>query len=201
MSVSKICTRCKNLKTLSFFLSDKTRVDGFSKWCSECLKIYQKEYREKNKQKIKEKGSLYYKSNKEKIAQKNSKRYTKNKEKILEKNAEWVNKNKDRVKKYRSVYAKEKKDKYAATNMKRYAEKKKRTPRWLDEDGISMIKEIYAMARLQTEKTGIPHHVDHIIPLQGKTVSGFHVPENLQVISYIENSRKRNKYDEWGSNA
>jgi len=70
------------------------------------------------------------------------------------------------------------------------AERKQRVPTWLNEDDKWMIAETYALAALRTEVFKFNWHVDHIVPLNGKKVSGLHVPQNLQVIPWLDNLRK-----------
>ena len=72
-----------------------------------------------------------------------------------------------------------------------------RTPSWLDPDELFLVAEAYALASLRSKVTGIAWHVDHVIPLRGKTVSGLHVPLNLAVIPAIDNIRKRNNYEQY----
>ncbi len=59
----------------------------------------------------------------------------------------------------------------------------KATPKWANLDSI---KAIY-------KNCPEGHEVDHIIPLQGKHVSGLHVEYNLQYLTVTENRRKHNK--------
>lgn len=68
----------------------------------------------------------------------------------------------------------------------------KAKPAWLTEEHKFMLEEIYDLRRLRTELTGVEHHVDHIVPLKGKTCCGLHVPWNLQVIPASENLSKSN---------
>ena len=75
---------------------------------------------------------------------------------------------------------------------RRRVAKLKRTPPWANQDAIRMV---YLKAREMTAQTGMQHHVDHIIPLQGVLVSGLHVETNLQVLPWRENIQKRNVYE------
>jgi hypothetical protein len=75
---------------------------------------------------------------------------------------------------------------------KRRAARLQRTPPWAD---MGAIHQVYVEARRLTLETGIPHHVDHEIPLQGELVSGLHVHTNLQIITGSENSRKKNRFE------
>jgi hypothetical protein len=83
----------------------------------------------------------------------------------------------------------------AAYEASRRALKLQRTPAWLTKVDKDCMKNEYKLAALQTKITGEPWHVDHIIPLQGKYVSGLHVPSNLQVIRGVENISKHNNYE------
>lgn len=58
-------------------------------------------------------------------------------------------------------------------------------PKWAD---MNKIREIYV-----NRPEG--YHVDHIVPLRGKYVCGFHVENNLQYLPAKENMRKHNTYE------
>lgn len=106
----------------------------------------------------------------------------------------WKERNAGRVREYNRKAGK----KWAANNKghrnaiskRRAVAKMHRTPSWADLDAI---RAVYEEAARVTEQTGIPHEVDHIIPLQGERVSGLHVHQNLQVIERAANRSKRNR--------
>lgn len=67
----------------------------------------------------------------------------------------------------------------------------KRVPLWADRERTAAV---YARAAWNTELFETPYHVDHILPLQGDTISGLHVHDNLQILPGLDNVRKANKF-------
>lgn len=108
--------------------------------------------------------------------------YPDQREKILSKNAEWRKNNPEYVRKW----AKDHPEVFARQRKLRELCVKQRTPSWAC---VEKMNEIYKQAR------ALGMEVDHIIPLQGKTVSGLHVENNLQLLTKKENRKKSNKYE------
>jgi len=81
-----------------------------------------------------------------------------------------------------------------AKSNKRRSAKLQRTPKWLTKFDLLKIECIYQVAAMRTQESGEIWHVDHIIPLQGKNVSGLHVPSNLQIIRAVENLKKNAQF-------
>ena len=80
-----------------------------------------------------------------------------------------------------------------ADNKVRRRKHRNATPPWLSRKQKSEIRQLYQIAMTMTQTTGEQYVVDHIIPLQGETVCGLHVPWNLRVITQEENLKKSNK--------
>jgi 5-methylcytosine-specific restriction endonuclease McrA len=65
------------------------------------------------------------------------------------------------------------------------------TPPWVD---VAALKSIQYRARCLTEMTGVPHEVDHIVPLNHPRVCGLTVPWNLEIVTARHNSAKSNRW-------
>jgi len=77
----------------------------------------------------------------------------------------------------------------------RRARKLKATPRWLTPAHHEALRTIFAEAAALQKATGVTYHVDHIIPLKGRSAGGLHVPWNLRPLPGSENCSKHNKFD------
>ena len=76
----------------------------------------------------------------------------------------------------------------------RTARKLRQTPPWFEQER-ERIEALYVQASQLSESTGIPHDVDHIVPLQHPRVSGLHCLANLQILPRRENQSKNNRFD------
>ena len=74
-----------------------------------------------------------------------------------------------------------------------YRHKRLRNVLWEKELTDLVTQEAHDLRRLRKQISGVDWHVDHIIPLNGNNVSGFHVWNNLQVIPASVNLSKGNR--------
>lgn len=102
-------------------------------------------------------------------------------------NARWRAANPDKLRQYRRrSYEKSDPAYWRAKRAERRAREKQQMPAWADREAIA---KIYA----QCPKG---HHVDHVIPLRGRLVSGLHVEANLQYLTASANHRKHNLFED-----
>lgn len=175
MSNVKKCSTCKEEKNLSEFYK-RSDTGRYRSLCKPCFTESNERTRKISKEHIKKRRHLHY---------------VKNKEKVLKQTKEYKKNNPEVAKKSRQKWRRNNLDKDAARSANRRASKKQRTPKWLTEGQKNRIKQYYTAA--QDLRWEDEMHVDHIIPLNGKTVSGLHVPWNLQLLPALENMSKGNR--------
>ena len=175
----KHCPKCNQEKPFEAFYASSTHKSGYASWCKECEaernRLKTQKYRDTRLVKAKQWRD-------------------KNKDKQAVAIKAWREQNPEKLKSIYKDWAQRNRDKVNAKWMQREAGKKNRTPDWLTVDQLWMIEQAYDIAAKRKQIFGFDWHVDHIVPLQGKTVSGLHVPWNLQVIPAVENQRKSNKF-------
>ena len=154
---------------------------------TEARRAYVQAYYQANKEKRREQNKKYREANAKQLAE----YYAKNKEARYQSARKWHADNKDLAAERYRKWAQENPGKCNARNAKRKAAELRATPPWAN---MVCIREIYERASFLTKTTGVVHHVDHIVPLQSRTVCGLHVPANLRVVTGAENTAKGNRF-------
>ena len=143
----KDCKHAGAVQSVKNFYADKDRNDGFNYVCKDC----QATYREKNRDKIREKQADYYQKNRDKIREKQAAYREKNRDKLREKEAAYREKNRDKILEYKAAYYKKNKTDplYKITlkiNTRRQAIRKRKANR-----GLTDFTAVYAAdEKLQT---------------------------------------------------
>lgn len=165
----KTCNRCLKTKTLQEFSKALSCKDGFRNYCKECQSAKKKEWYEQNKEHVLAKTAVWHENNPEKVREAKQK---------------WANSHKQYASEYKKQYVKEHKNLINAHTSARRKRVQQRTPAWSNRKDL--------VAFYLNCPPG--YHVDHIIPLNGKNVSGLHVLNNLQYLPAVENLQKGNKH-------
>lgn len=66
-------------------------------------------------------------------------------------------------------------------------------PFWVSREELKRIDE---EAQRLSRSTGVPHEVDHIVPIRHPRVCGLTVPWNLQILTQQKNGQKGNQWHE-----
>lgn len=197
----KQCNKCGTVKSLDQFAKNKNCADGHLTTCRDCAKIYRQQNADRRRtidtdrrRRHGVKPKVVFASDEERKAahsqacirwqQRNYRQFSEqqkiyrdlHKERRYALIKEWRQENAGRVN---------------ALSAKRRAAVYKATPSWVNHEAIAAI---YEQSQELSNITGIEHHVDHYYPINGKTVCGLHVAENLQVITKQENLDKGNKH-------
>jgi len=175
----KTCTHCHQEKPFEDFYASSTHKSGYTSWCKGCESERNKTKTQRNRDARLAKAKQWRDANKDKQTEAVKAWRQSNPERTAATYRDWADRNRDKIN---------------AKWMTRDAAKKCRTPAWLSTDEHWMIEQAYDIAAKRTKAQGVPYHVDHIVPLQGKTVSGLHVPWNLQVIPAKLNQQKSNSF-------
>jgi flagellar biosynthesis GTPase FlhF len=205
----KTCTKCKKTKTLELFRNDSRLKSGKGSVCIECHRERALATRNKDVGKARQKSKEWALKNPDKATKNKLKWAKENKDRVLQQGREYHARNRvkrlasqktaraNNPEKYKLAAKKWRSEnigRIIANNALRHANKLQRTPKWLTKEDKAKIKALYIEARQRTVARGESWHVDHIIPLQGKLVSGLHVPNNLQILHWKDNLEKHHKF-------
>lgn len=176
--ITKVCKKCNKELPIEDFTLVKRNKDGRSGSCKPCDNA------------VKAKNVT---------PEIQHQRYLKSREKILKSQKEYyeaikkTSKYQEHMYNYTKSYRASRPGWMAAQCAKRRAKNLQATAKWDVELTEFISEEAHHLRGLRDAATNIKWNVDHIVPLQGKTFSGLHVWNNLQVIPKRFNVQKLNR--------
>lgn len=166
------------------------RVAGLTDEQVAAKKARERNWRQENKEALRQRKQEYRDANREEVRKRQREAYHADPQR-LEKAAANRERNRESIREQQRQYYAENPAPYIENARAREMALRERMPSWRDQEKIN---EIYNAKSLIEQITGIPHHVDHMIPLQGKNVSGLHHQDNLMIVPGAENLSKGNRF-------
>lgn len=161
----------------------------------EARKAWQKAYAQRNREKAYQRVKEWRAANPDKKLEQDRRYAERYPERLVAKTQRWKARNPQSAAESSRKTRRKHAARVLANKAKYRATKLQATPRWLNKGHWFEIGCVY-LYRDALKRIGLDYHVDHIVPLQGKKVSGLHVPENLQVLPADRNRLKNNHYAE-----
>jgi len=165
----RLCTLC-GTNDAGFYRCNKVK-DGLSSWCKKCFADHTRKRKTSGWKRVDD----WAKRNPQAASEK-AKRYQR--------------RHPDRFRASQKATREKHREAVRAKNNARDRRLKRQTPPWVDRGAL---RSFYLEAQRLTRETGVKHHVDHVIPLKNRIVSGLHVPANLAVVPARVNLAKSNQ--------
>jgi hypothetical protein len=192
----KTCSKCGVEKDGALFHKNKQAKDGLHPYCAACktamdrARFHQLEDLTAHRARV----ARWREENPERAKELERAAHQKHKDKRNEYSKLYREQNLEKTRALCRKWAKDNPLKMLETNAKRRAQKAKAIPAWAnDEFDAFVMQEAYDVAKSRSTATGIPWHVDHVVPLRSEFVCGLHCSANIQVITAMENHVKGNR--------
>lgn len=166
------------------------------KECPAAKKVWAHVHYIQNSDAYKAKSARWRQENPERYAERNAAYFSRDdvKRRMRETTRKWAAANPERKREMDLEFKVKNPAKVTSYKARYRAARRQATPPWLTDTQIAQIEAVYEEARRLSQETGVPHEVDHIVPLAGKVVSGLHVPWNLRAIPKAANNRRPRIY-------
>lgn len=186
----KRCPKCNEVKESVEFAKDKSRSDGLTSQCKVCRRAaFQKWYSE-NAGYEAAKSAERWAANREALCARMRALRAERREERNARQRAFTAAHPGHNTVHHARWARKNRAVMTAAQVERKARLTHQTPAWFD---AAEVGAVYAFCQAWSKATGVPHHVDHIVPLKGSVVRGFHVADNLRILPARDNQRKGNR--------
>lgn len=211
---TKCCSRCKTIKDITCFHSDKSRPGGRSYWCIECKRVNCKAWVKANPEKAKAYQKKYIESHKEEIKAKQSIYIRMNRAKRTDSHRKWIERNRERAAQYQAKYLAENRQR-RSDNFKRWRSanlqydclrqakrraKKRGLPNSFSKQNLEVAMNYWGSScAVCNQAFDLVHkcHLDHWIPLSDPSCPGT-IPENMvPLCDYCNLSKNAKAPSDW----